>query len=108
MASTTIPVISKLDLEKRIGQGYRALRSALEALPRERFTEKLRTGWSLNENIADLAAWEETVPKRVAAVLEGGEDPKLYEDIDGFNASVAKEARGKTTDELLARWTTSH
>jgi len=106
--STTIPGISKVELLRRIGQSHRALRSALEALPRERFTEKLRTGWSLNENIAHLAAWEETVPKRVAAVLEGGEDPKLYEDIDRFNASVAKEARGKTTDELLARWTTSH
>src|SRR2546425_5347987 len=107
MASTTIPVISKLELLQRIGQSHRALRSALEALPRERFTEKLSTGWSLNETFAHLAAWEETVPKRVAAVLEGGEDPKLYEDIDGFNARVAIDARGKGTDELLARWATS-
>jgi len=96
------------DVVQRINNSYRALRSALESLPRDRFTEKLRTGWSLNENIAHLAAWEETVPKRVAGVLEGGEDPKLYEDIDGFNASVAKEARGKTTDELLARWAAAH
>ncbi len=106
--STTIPVTSKAELLRRIGQTHRALRSALEALPRERFAEKLSTGWSLNENIAHLAAWEETVPKRVAAVLEGGEDPKLYEDIDGFNARVATEARGKSTDELLVRWATSH
>src|SRR3989441_12886146 len=108
MASTTIPVISKLDLEKRIGQGYRALRSALEALPRERFTEKLRTGWSLNDNLAHLAAWEETVPPRVAGVLASGEDPKLYEDVDGFNARVAADAKGKSTDELFARWALAH
>src|SRR5436309_7528160 len=108
MASTTIPVISKLDLEKRIGQGYRALRSALEALPRERFTEKLRTGWSLNENLLHLAAWEETVPPRVAGVLSRGEDPKLYDDIDSFNARVAAESRGKSTDELFARWSAAH
>ena len=50
--STTIPGISKDELLRRIGQSHRALRSALEALPRERFTEKLSTGWSLNENIA--------------------------------------------------------
>jgi len=106
---TTIPGISRKDeLLQRIGQSHRALRSALEALPRERFTEKLSTGWSLNENIAHLAAWEETVAERVAAVLESGEDPKLYEDVDGFNARVAIEARGKSTDELLARWATSH
>ena len=96
--STTTPVTSKAELLLRISQTYRGLRSALEALPRERCWEKLRTGWTLNENIAHLAAWEETVPKRVAAVLEGGEDPKLYEDIDGFNARVANDSHGKTTD----------
>ena len=81
--STTTPVISKHDLLRQIGQSYRALRSAIEALPPERLTEELSTGWSLNENIAHLAAWEETVPKRVAGVLESGEDPKLYDDVDG-------------------------
>src|SRR5712691_3293681 len=108
MASTTIPATSKADLDKRIAQSYRALRSALEALPRERFTEKLRTGWSLDENLAHLAAWEETVPPRVAGVIASGVDPKLYDDVDGFNAKVATEARGKSTDDLLARWTAAH
>ena len=106
--STTTPVISKDGLLRRISQSFRALRSSLEALPRDRFTEKLSTGWSLNENLAHLAAWEETVPKRVAAVLESGEDPKLYDDIDAFNARAAAEAQGKTTDELLARWSAAH
>src|SRR2546422_5244004 len=108
MANTTIPGTSKADLDKRIAQSYRALRSALEALPRERFTEKLRTGWSLNDNLAHLAAWEETVPPRVAGVLASGEDPKLYEDVDGFNARVAADAKGKSTDELFARWALAH
>src|SRR5207247_10120491 len=108
MASTTIPVISKLDLEKRIGQGYRALRSALEALPRERFTEKLRTGWSLNENLAHLAAWVGTVPPRVAGVLVRGKDPKLYDDVDGFNARVTGEGKDESTDDLFERWAVAH
>ena len=106
--STTIPATSKDTLRRQISQSYRALRSSLEALPRDRFTEKLSTGWSLNENIAHLAAWEETVPKRVAAVLESGEDPKLYDDVDAFNARAAAEAQGKTTDELFARWSAAH
>ena len=106
--STTIPGTSKTALLRRISQSYRGLRSAIEALPRERLTEKLSTGWSLNENIAHLAAWEETVPKRVPSVLESGEDPKLYEDVDAFNARVVEEAQGKTTEELLARWTAAH
>ena len=115
--STTTPVISKdrgrgpwarSDLLRRISQSYRALRSAIEALPRERLTEKLSTGWSLNENIAHLAAWEETVPKRVAGVISSGEDLKLYDDIDDFNARVANDSHGKSTDDLLARWSAAH
>jgi hypothetical protein len=106
--STTTPVISKGELLRQISLAYRALRSAIEALPRDRLTEKLSTGWSLNENIAHLAAWEETVPPRVAGVLATGEDPKLYDDVDAFNARVAEEAHGKTSDELLARWTAAH
>jgi hypothetical protein len=106
--STTTPATSKDRLLRRISQGHRALRSALEALPRERLEEKLSTGWSLNENIAHLAAWEETVPKRVAGVLESGDDPKLYDEIDAFNARIVEEARGKSTEELLTRWTAAH
>jgi hypothetical protein len=106
--NTTIPGTSKEELLRRISQTYRALRSALEALPRERCAETLRTGWTLNADIAHLAAWEETVPKRVAAVLEGGEDLKLYDDVDGFNARAANDSHGKTTDELLARWSAAH
>ena len=106
--STATPATSKKTLLHEIGKSYRTLRSALEALPRERFTEKLSTGWSLNENLAHLAAWEETVPRRVAAVLESGEDPKLYGDIDTFNARAATEAAGKTSDELFARWSAAH
>src|SRR5712691_10423675 len=108
MASTTIPGTSKADHAKRIAQGYRALRSALEALPRERFTEKLRTGWSLNENLAHLAAWEETVPPRVAGVIASGADPRLYDDVDAFNARVAEDAKGTSTEDLFARWTLAH
>jgi len=106
--STTIRGISKDTLRRQIGQGYRRLRSALEALPPDRFGETLSTGWSLNENLAHLAAWEETVPPRVAAVLERGEDPKLYDEVDVFNARVAAEAKGRTTDELFARWRAAH
>src|SRR5947208_1031783 len=108
MASTTTPGTSKQALLRRIAQGYRALRSSLEALPRERFGEKLSTGWSLNENLLHLSAWEETVPPRVAGVLSRGEDPKLYDEIDSFNARVAAESRGKSTDELFARWSAAH
>ena len=108
MGSTAIPATSKEQRLRRIEQTHRALRSAIAALPRDRFAETLSAGWSLNEVVAHLAAWEETVPPRVQAVLDTGKDPKLYDDVDAFNARVAAQAKGKTPDELLTRWTAAH
>ena len=71
--STTIRGISKDTLRRQIGQGYRRLRSALEALPPDRFGETLSTGWSLNENLAHLAAFhfDENIGKTHAKLLGG-------------------------------------
>src|SRR5207253_8371379 len=100
MASTTTPGTSKEALLRRIAQGYRALRSSLEALPRERFGEKLSTAWSLNENLLHLAAWEETVPPRVAGVLSRGEDPKLYDEIRSEEHTSELQSRGQLVCRL--------
>jgi len=106
--STTIPATSRDELLARVNAGYRALRAALEALPRERFEEETAAGWSLKDVVAHLAAWEESVPPRVAGVLEKGSDPRLYEDVESFNARVAEAARERTADELFARWAAAH
>ncbi|HEV8535027.1 MAG TPA: maleylpyruvate isomerase N-terminal domain-containing protein [Candidatus Limnocylindria bacterium] len=107
MGSTTTPAISKSQLRRDIGAGYRALRSALEALPRERFGEPTAAGWSLKEIVAHLAAWEETVAPRLSRVLEGRGDP-WSEDVDGFNARLREEVRSKSAEEMFARWGAAH
>ena len=106
--STTIPATSKDELLARVSAGYRGLRAALEALPRERFEEETAAGWTLKDVVAHLAAWEETVPPRVAGVREKGSDPRLYDDVESFNARVAEAARDRTADELFARWAAAH
>jgi hypothetical protein len=88
---------------------YEATRAVLDAVPAERYDEKLPSGMTLREVLAHLAAWEETVPERVASVLAGGRDlDDRYSDIDGFNARVSAETRDTSIDDLKERLARSH
>jgi hypothetical protein len=109
--SITTPVTSKNDLSDliaKIEHGYVASRAVVDALPQERFADKLPSGWTLKDVVAHNAAWEETVPPRVASVLAGGGDLDDYKDIDGFNRRVAEEAKDTSVADVLARWTAAH
>ncbi len=107
--SITTPVTSKSDLLARVEHLYVATRAVLDAIPADRYDEKLPSGMTLREVLAHLAAWEETVPERVASVLAGNGDVSgKYEDIDGFNAKVSAATRDTSIDDLKARLATSH
>ncbi|HEV8229215.1 MAG TPA: maleylpyruvate isomerase N-terminal domain-containing protein, partial [Candidatus Limnocylindria bacterium] len=108
MASTTTPDTSSADLLARVEHGYVASRAVVDALPAERFAEMLVSGWTLKDVVAHNAAWEETVPPRVASALATGRDSGDHDDIDGFNRRVVAEARDATVVEVLARWTAAH
>ena len=106
--SITTPAITREDLLAKIEHGYVTSRAVLDALPPERFEERLPSGMTLREVLAHLAAWEETVPPRVKSVLATGRDLGDWEDIDGFNAKVSAETRSASVDGLRARFTRSH
>jgi hypothetical protein len=106
--STETQVISSVgDLRSRVEHLYVSARSVLDAIPADRYDEKLGTGNTLREVLAHLAAWEETVPPRVERVLEDGTDPDEHIDVDAFNAKVFAETKDATIDELKARWARS-
>jgi hypothetical protein len=106
--STTTPDISKSDLLAHVEEGYVSSRAVVDALPQERFAELLPSGWTLKDVVAHNAAWEETVPPRVASVLAGRGDLDDYEDVDGFNRNVTEEVKAATVADVLARWTAAH
>lgn len=106
--STTTPAISKSDLLARVEHMYVATRAVLDAIPAERYHEKLPSGMTLREVLAHLAAWEETVPSRVESALAGHGDLGDYSDIDGFNAKVSAETRDTSIDDLKERLARSH
>ena len=109
--STETLATSKSDLRERVEHLYVSTRSVLDAIPADRYDQKLPSGMTLREVLAHLAAWEETVPQRVESVLATGED--RYDgadisDIDGFNAKVSAETRDTPIDDLRARLARSH
>ena len=107
--STTTPAISKSDLLPRVEHMYVATRAVLDAIPADRYDEKVPSGMTLREVLAHLAAWEETVPERVASVFATGRDlSDRYSDIDGFNAKVSADTRDVSIDDLKARLAKSH
>jgi hypothetical protein len=106
--STTIPDISKSDLLAHLEQGYLASRAVVDALPPERFAEKLPAGWTLKDVVAHNAAWEETVPPRVASALAGHGDLGEYEDVDAFNRRIVADVKDLSVADVLARWTAAH
>jgi hypothetical protein len=106
--STETLATSKTDLLARVEHPYVSTRSVLDAIPSDRYDEQLPSGMTLREVLAHLAAWEETVPPRVASVLAGSGDLGRYNDIDAFNAVVSAETKDTSIDELKARLTRSH
>ncbi|MEP6694298.1 MAG: maleylpyruvate isomerase N-terminal domain-containing protein [Chloroflexota bacterium] len=109
--STTIPDISKSDLLAKVEHGYVASRAVVDALPPERFTESLPSGWTLKDVVAHIAAWEETVPRRVASVLAGRgdiDDTTDTKDVEAFNRRVTEDVKNASAADVLARWTAAH
>ena len=111
MSTETLATTKVGDLLPRIDHLYVSARSSFDPLPADRYDEKLPSGMTLREVLAHLAAWEETVPPRVAAVLATGKDTYEREDlsdIDAFNAKVSAETKDTPIDDLKARLARSH
>jgi hypothetical protein len=106
--STTTPVISKSDLLAKIEHGYRSSRAVLEALPAERFAEKLPSGWTLKDVLAHLGAWEEICLDRIARLRAGEWRRYSDADTDAKNAEIVATTRGNDVPELLRRWEVAH
>jgi hypothetical protein len=108
VSTETLATSSVGDLRSRVEHLYVSTRSVLDALPADRYDEKLASGMTLRQVLAHLAAWEETVPPRVESALATGQDAGDYEDVDGFNEKVFAETADSTIDDLKARWARSN
>jgi hypothetical protein len=108
VSTETRAISSPADLLARIEHVYVSTRSVVDSLGADRWDERLPSGLTLREVVAHIAAWEETVPRRVESVLATGADTPDDADIDAFNARVFAQTRDASVDELRARLARSH
>jgi len=110
VSTETLATSSAAELLPKVDHLYVSTRAVIDAVPADRWDERLTSGMTLREVVAHLAAWEETVPRRVEHALATGAELEEYEDdkIDAFNARVFEETRDTPVDALRTRLERSH
>ena len=97
----------KSELIGQIGEGWRSLRSVLDAVPEARMEEQgVVDAWSVKDVMGHITTWEEIGMERVQALMRDEEPVRRYADLDDFNKEDATR-KGKlplnTIREQLAQ-----
>ena len=108
MSTETLATSSTAELLAKVEHMYVSTRAVVDSVPADRWDAPLPSGMTLRQVVAHLAAWEETVPRRVESALARGVDTDDNKDIDAFNARVFAETIDTSTDDLKARFARSH
>jgi hypothetical protein len=106
---------NKADLLERVSGSWAALQQTIEGLSEEQFTQvRDPVGWSIQDHLAHLAAWEEAL----VALVKGrpfyelfGLDRGQYEQIettDQLNAIIEQRVRASACSDVLATCQRSH
>jgi len=108
MGSTTIPATSK-ELQDRIQNGWWGFWPLAWTIGERKMRERTSAGWTYQEMLAHIAAWERATASRLARLRESGDfaGPPSDDD-DEFNARVAAEARGKRAREVIRELADAH
>jgi hypothetical protein len=104
----------KVDLLQRIEREWSALMQAIERLDDEQMSVPGPGGWSVKDNLAHLAAWEQFMlghhiqgrPAHKAVQLDQATMERLDE--DGLNAILHERNRDRSVADVLAGLRRSH
>lgn len=104
----------RAELLGEINAAWSELNAALDRLTPEQMTSaRDRTGWTVKDHIAHMAAWE----RSVAVYIQGkpryeglGISQKMYYggDDDEINAAIQKARRGVSLQDVLAEFRNGH
>jgi hypothetical protein len=90
------------DTLRRVDESFAAFRAAAMRYPLERMDERIaEDSWTRKQMLEHVAAWHDLTAERMIKFINTGEPNKLDRDTDTFNASVARQAIGKTAGEVL-------
>ncbi|MEP7159447.1 MAG: DinB family protein [Chloroflexota bacterium] len=96
------PVHNMRDMVRRVEGSWAAFRAAAVRFPLERMDEHLSEGgWTRKQMLAHIAAWHDLASDRLVKFFLGGQPVYLERETDAINASVARQAIGKTSGEVL-------
>jgi hypothetical protein len=104
--------MDRLQLLKRLGKAWEALRASYAGLSDSELLEPCVTGnWSVRDIIAHVTWWEEEALKHLPVILAGGKPPRYsvtYGGIDAFNARMTARKRNLSLDEVLRQRDETH
>src|SRR3989475_8325883 len=108
MGSTTTPATSK-ELQDRIQNGWWGFWPLAWTIGERKMRERTSAGWTYQEMLAHIAAWERATASRLARLRGSGDfaGPPSDDD-DEFNARVAAEVRGKRAREVIRELADAH
>lgn len=84
-----------------VDDGWRQFLRAAAAFPSERMDERLNDGWTRKQMLAHISAWHDLTHERLGKLILTGESAAFTDNVDAFNARVARQAIGRTAGETL-------
>ena len=111
MSEPTRPA-DKAELLAIIQTGYNQFENLLATLSAEQMTTPGVNGsWSVKDNLAHLAAWQNYQAARMQGVLDGAEPPHLapgHEDEDAINEYLYQQNKDRPLADMLADFRASY
>ena len=100
-ASEAMHPTSTRELLRLMDDGWSWFRAAASSFPNEHMDEHLGEGWTRKQMLAHIAAWHDSTHDRLGTLIATGNSQELGQDVDRFNARIARQAIGRTAGEIF-------
>ncbi len=100
MSEDALPTTIRQTLA-RVDDGWAEFQRRVDAFPAEHLDARLPAGWTRKQMLAHVAAWHDNANERLIAYMKTGDKQPLRDDVDTFNARVARAAEGRTVGEIF-------
>ncbi|MBI2773279.1 MAG: DinB family protein [Chloroflexi bacterium] len=97
---TEKPPATRDELLARMDAGWRPFQMKVWTLDAKAMARPTPAGWTYTQMLAHVSAWHDLTARRLRTFATSGTQEPA-EDADAFNARVAREATGRTRDEIL-------
>ncbi len=93
--------LSAREVLARMDEAWGWFRAAAGSFPSEHMDEHLHDGWTRKQMLAHVAAWHDRTHDRLGTLISTDMPDEVVDDVDRFNARVARQAIGRTAGEII-------